>query len=41
MKIKSKFKAPANVDPIRLADEIKKGLSENWLKRREILRKRI
>ena len=33
MKFKSKI--PKNVDPIELADEIKRGMTDEWLKRRE------
>ena len=32
---KSEFKIPANVDPIKLADEIKGDMTAEWIKRRE------
>jgi len=33
--MKSKVKIPANIDPIKLADEIKGDMAGEWLKRRE------
>ena len=32
--MKPKIKIPANVDPIKLADEIKANMTTEWLKRR-------
>lgn len=36
--VKAKAKIPANVDPIKLADEIKKGMAANWAKRRKAMK---
>lgn len=33
--MKTKVKIPANVDPIKLADEIKGDMASEWVKRRE------
>ena len=38
---KARAKIPANVDPIKLADEIKKGMTTNWIKRRKAMKREV
>ena len=36
--MKFKFKIPKNVDPVKLADKIKKNLTKDWIERRNHLK---
>ncbi len=38
---KSKAKIPANVDPIKLADEMKSGITIEWIKRRRAIKREV
>ncbi len=38
--MKDKYRIPADVDPVELADKIKGNLTSEWLKRRAKLRAR-
>ena len=35
---KPKIKIPANIDPIKLADDIKSGITTEWIKRRKAIK---
>lgn len=36
---KAKVKIPANIDPIKLADEIKGDMASEWIKRRHAIKR--
>ena len=38
---KAKPIIPANVDPIKLADEIKSGITTEWIKRRRAIKREV
>ena len=38
---KLKIKIPANADPIKLADDMKSGITTEWIKRRRAVKREV